>query len=260
MFSRTGALATIDPAFTGRILIFGDIHGDLRSLQRGMGLRRPDDLLIFLGDYADRGPDGVEVIEGILQLLERTPHNVLALMGNHEVYDEYGEPTFVPCTLVDEAERKRGSWEIFLPTFRRFTDRLALSALIPGFALCVHGGIGSDTTDTASLSSPDPVQREQFLWGDPGWENGETPGPRGAGRLFGPDVSRLVLDRLNVRHLIRSHEPRKAWAGPSPEHEGRVITTSSTSVYGGRPFVLVIEMTALPANSDELAAAIAFLD
>lgn len=260
MFTRKGALALVDPEFTGRILIFGDIHGDLKSLQRGIGLRGPRDLHIFLGDYADRGPEGVEVIEGILHLMERIPDRILALMGNHELYDEKGRPAFMPCTLIDEAERKRGSWEAFLPTLRRFTQRLALAALIPGCALCVHGGISSDMGDREKLASPEPEQRTQILWGDPGPEKGESPGPRGAGRLFGPDVSRQVLDGLKVPFLIRSHEPRKAWSGPAFEHGDRVVTTSSTSVYGGRPFVLVIEASDPPRNRNDISTGIRFLD
>ena len=64
---------------------------------------------------------------------------------------------------------------------------------------------------------------------------------RGAGRLFGPDITESVLRRLDVDVLFRSHEPRKAMAGPAFDHEGRVVTLSSTGVYGGRPFLVLLE-------------------
>jgi len=70
--------------------------------------------------------------------------------------------------------------------------------------------------------------------------SGEFPNPRGVGKLFGPDVTKRVLEAFGVKVLIRSHEPVKATQGPFPEHGGLVITTSTTSVYGGRPFLLRI--------------------
>ncbi len=67
-----------------KIFVFTDIHGcatELRLLLEQLPL---DDssLLIFLGDYIDRGENSSEVISTILQLKER--HEVVALKGNHE--------------------------------------------------------------------------------------------------------------------------------------------------------------------------------
>src|SRR5262249_37752218 len=42
----------------------------------------PDDLLVFLGDYIDRGPDSRGVLDQVIALAERGP--VVPLMGNHE--------------------------------------------------------------------------------------------------------------------------------------------------------------------------------
>jgi len=260
MFSKQGALAVIDPGSVSRILVFGDIHGDLPALERGLEMRRPDDLLIFLGDYADRGPQGVEVIEGIHSLMSRIPDKVLALMGNHEDYNKHGQPSFTPCTLIEEADRKRGSWESFYKNFTLFTERLSLAAILPGYAIFAHGGIGGEMNAQEVLEYPVWEIRRQLLWGDPTSEQGEYMSFRGAGRLFGPDISEDVLNRLGVKKFIRSHEPRKAVNGPAIEHEGRVITTSATSIYGGRPFILVLETDKLPESSEEVLDAAVFLD
>ncbi len=70
--------------------------------------------------------------------------------------------------------------------------------------------------------------------------------------MFGPDISNAVAKRLNAEYIVRSHQPFKAESGPCIEHGGRVVTISSTSVYGGRPFVLEIPADKIPANGNEL--------
>lgn len=65
----------------------GDIHGCLESLEALLEEVLPHvdpekDLLVFIGDYVDRGPDPRGVIERILDLKAR--YKVVALMGNHE--------------------------------------------------------------------------------------------------------------------------------------------------------------------------------
>lgn len=67
-----------------KIFAFGDIHGC--SLELSLILERlpltPESLLIFLGDYVDRGEDSKGVIEEILNLKKK--YKVVALKGNHE--------------------------------------------------------------------------------------------------------------------------------------------------------------------------------
>jgi len=67
-----------------RTLAIGDIHGCLNSLKALTALVRlsPDDRLVLLGDYVDRGPDSRGVIDWILDA--RRSMEVIALRGNHE--------------------------------------------------------------------------------------------------------------------------------------------------------------------------------
>lgn len=259
MFTSRGNLAEIDPASTARILVFGDIHGDLEALKSGLSRRKSGDVIVLLGDYADRGPEGVEVIEGIQALAERLPESVIPLQGNHELFTRDGEPTFAPCTLQEEAERKRGSWEAFFGQFSRFISSLYTAALLPGEYLFLHGGLGSSVTDIESLEQPSGEVIEELLWSDPTEEEGTAPNMRGAGSMFGPDVTSRILDTVGARTVIRSHEPRKARSGPAFDHDGRIVTVSSTGVYGGTPFVLELDLDAPPHGPEELEAAVRFL-
>lgn len=68
-----------------RHLAIGDIHGcitALRTLVEFVGLR-PDDTIVTLGDYVDRGPDSAAVIDFVIELGKQ--HHVKPLRGNHEI-------------------------------------------------------------------------------------------------------------------------------------------------------------------------------
>lgn len=71
-----------------RVLAIGDVHGMYQKLIKLMDKIRfnPDeDLLIFLGDYIDRGPDPGRCLQYIFALQDQYPDVVVCLMGNHEV-------------------------------------------------------------------------------------------------------------------------------------------------------------------------------
>ena len=241
MIQRSGLLSTIDPTDIGNIVVFGDIHGDSSALKNGLAAAHRDDVIVFLGDYADRGPDGVEVVEAIHALLEKHDDRVIALIGNHEDYSANGTPEFQPCTLIDEVERKLGSWDSYFPRFMEFHKRLSIAALLPGRLLFVHGGVNPAIESIASLETSGRDLINEILWSDPGSRSGLRSSRRGIGHIFGKDVSGEVLGNVGAEAIIRSHEPRKAFDGPYAEHDGRVLTLSSTGVYGGRPFVLRID-------------------
>lgn len=67
--------------------IVGDIHGEFGKLKRLMAKITPDlcsdDIIVFLGDYIDRGANSFSVVEFIVELSTR--YTVIPLMGNHEL-------------------------------------------------------------------------------------------------------------------------------------------------------------------------------
>ena len=67
-----------------RLLAIGDIHGCSRAFETLLALvqPRPEDLIVTLGDYVDRGPDSKGVLERLLAL-HRTGQ-LVALRGNHD--------------------------------------------------------------------------------------------------------------------------------------------------------------------------------
>ena len=67
-----------------RTLVIGDIHGCWRALQALLAAvdLRPDDRIITLGDYVDRGPNSRGVVERLIELHARG--NLIPLRGNHD--------------------------------------------------------------------------------------------------------------------------------------------------------------------------------
>jgi serine/threonine protein phosphatase 1 len=79
-----------------RTIAIGDIHGCLAALEALLAAIRPqpDDTIVTLGDYVDRGPDCRGVIERLLTLGRQC--RLIPLLGNHEemmlaVYEGHGE-------------------------------------------------------------------------------------------------------------------------------------------------------------------------
>ncbi|MEZ4517644.1 MAG: metallophosphoesterase [Chloroflexota bacterium] len=81
------------------LVVIGDVHGHIEKLERVLcsaGLidadnhwTGKDSTLWFMGDYFDRGPDGIAVIDLIMRLQNEAPATggfVGAILGNHDVH------------------------------------------------------------------------------------------------------------------------------------------------------------------------------
>lgn len=68
----------------GRLIAIGDIHGCSQALESLLNAIAPgpQDTIVTLGDYVDRGPDSRAVIDRLIRLGKET--HLVALFGNHE--------------------------------------------------------------------------------------------------------------------------------------------------------------------------------
>lgn len=69
-----------------RIFAVGDIHGcyeKLYTLMDKIPLNKEQDRLLFIGDYIDRGPGSIEVLDYLIDLKKHLP-GIIFLKGNHE--------------------------------------------------------------------------------------------------------------------------------------------------------------------------------
>ncbi|MGC8969555.1 MAG: metallophosphoesterase family protein [Conexivisphaera sp.] len=223
--ARRGGLVRLEHG-SGQIVVIGDLHGDaetLRSILAGPARAALDSgALVFLGDYVDRGPAQAEVLYTVLALKLEYPGSVVALRGNHE------PPPWLPPAPHDYPEAllsrfgQRGR-DIYARSLELF-QRLPHAAVSRNGIFMVHGGPPSEPRRLADLERPSKEDLEDMLWSDPTSVPGSAPSPRGAGHLYGPDVTARFLSENGLSLIVRSHEPCD---GYRIDHGGRVVTIFS---------------------------------
>jgi len=234
----TGRL--VEAAPVGEAIVVGDLHGDLKSLvhilvdSKFLSKARSGGnvLLVFLGDYGDRGAHSAEVYYVVLKLKQMFPENVILMRGNHEgPADLVASPHDLPTQLRNRF-REKGS-KVYLKLKELFSH-LYTCVIVKERYVLLHGGAPSQATtmhDIAYAHETHPRQRhlEEILWNDP-WTGikGTISSPRGLGRLFGADVTKRLLKMLNVKALIRGHQ--SCPNGYKMMHGGQVLTLFSMKV------------------------------
>jgi len=232
-FDVVGRLVKVEPS--GEAVIVGDLHGDLESLthilQESNFLQRAekDTVLIFLGDYGDRGSYSAEVYYIILKLKLLFPEKIILMRGNHEGPEDL---LAYPHDLPAQFQARFGErWDSAYSKIRQLFEHLYNAVFVKERYLMIHGGIPAqaDTLeDLAYAHLKHPKQRilEDVLWSDPNeMVNGIHASPRGAGKLFGEDVTEKTLGKFDVKILIRGHEPCEK--GFKINHKGKVLTLFS---------------------------------
>ncbi|ESL10854.1 serine/threonine protein phosphatase-like protein [Trypanosoma rangeli SC58] len=227
-----------------KIIVVGDLHGqlgDLLYILKECGMPNEGTYYIFNGDFVDRGPHGVEVLLILFSLLLACPRYVALNRGNHEcdyMNDEYGFDVEV-STKYD-----RNMFRLI----QRCFCALPLATTIGKKVFVVHGGLprrkGVTLADIGRIQrfrqipmpeNSQPEEDELFqdlLWSDPvedmhGWRESV----RGAGVLFGADLTHEFLKNNGLELIVRSHE--ECLKGYEEHHNKKLLTVFSASNYDG---------------------------
>lgn len=191
------------------IKICGDIHGQYYDLLRLFenGGFPPAANYLFLGDYVDRGKQGLETICLVMAFKIKFPENFFILRGNHEcasINRIYG--------FYDECKRRYNIklWKTFTDTF----NCLPVASIIDDKIFCMHGGLSPE------LHSMDQVRKLvrpcdvadtglicDLLWADPeegisGWGEND----RGVSFTFGSDTVEKFLRKHDLDLICRAHQ------------------------------------------------------
>lgn len=253
------------------MVVFGDIHGNYADMMfflkkivafDDIMLKYTTTNLLFLGDYVDRGPHGVECIMFLLALKVLAPKKVSLLRGNHESpevngdIDVYGYSSF-KYQCLERFGRDRGM-EVWVAINEVF-QYLPVIANVDKKIFCVHGGLpqysGGDDRRLEILADPTfpriPVvqcadmsnvaQRmivNDLLWSDPAGPGapvdqfGFGPNPRGPDiKTFGAKAVDMFCERYGFQYIFRAHQEKAD--GLRVSDSARVVTIFSTSDYAG---------------------------
>ncbi|MBD3197717.1 MAG: hypothetical protein GF317_21880 [Candidatus Lokiarchaeota archaeon] len=199
-----------------KILVIGDIHGNLNSLLSFVSLieREEPEHILFLGDLVDRGEKQFECLILVLVLKILHPERYYILRGNHETLQmnkNYG--------FYDEFNWKFGSEHGFSELISLY-NQLPICAIINTKTLCLHGGIPEKIDILKDLKKLKSIEIDysdlneiekavfQMMWNDPkeGLENFMN-NFRGSGiKYYGEVAFKEFLEYYNLKYLIRAHE------------------------------------------------------
>jgi protein phosphatase len=231
----TGRLTMLQP--DGDALIIGDLHGDIKSLttilEKSDFITKMnttnDAVIVFLGDYGDRGANQTELYYTVLSLKVAFPEQIVLLRGNHEgPLDLMASPHDLPLQLQQKFKDKGA---LAYLTLRKLFDYLYNAAYVENQYLLVHGGLPYSIRNLHEIAQagklhPDKPFLSELLWNDPDDKvKSILPSPRGSGNLFGKTTTKEVLDRLNAKIIIRGHEATPD--GYKINHDGKVLTLFS---------------------------------
>ncbi len=248
------------------VVVVGDLHGDMESLVHI--LKDIEDLnadrIVFLGDYGDRGSESVEVYYVLLKLKtsggkgKEKAKKIIMLRGNHEgLPDMPVMPHDLPFLFTAKyGERGKEAYE----KLKELWEYLPYCVLVEGSYLMLHGGLPVNVDSIEDIafahdSHPASSNFEEILWSDPVEGKGDFYSMRGAGRMFGEDVTERGLRALGAKTLIRSHEPCE---GVEVKQGGKVLTLFSRKgapYFNTRAAYLILDETALreAKDAEELA-------
>jgi serine/threonine protein phosphatase 1 len=217
----------------------GDLHGCARTLDAlalalaaRFGALAPDDTVVFLGDYVDRGPDSPGTLDRMLEwdarATEGTGPACVFLRGNHDQMmldhaDGTGDDDlwWINGGRGTLAQYARPPYGGAVPDAHLdFLRRTRLAHVEGGFAF-VHAGLhpARSVADNLARMDPQVLLWTRRHWAEPLdlWEMpvvcGHTPfaEPVNHERVIGLDTGAVFYDRPNLGHLTAVRLPERVF-------------------------------------------------
>ncbi|KAF4027276.1 hypothetical protein G4228_019022 [Cervus hanglu yarkandensis] len=208
------------------ITICGDLHGkldDLFLIFYKNGLPSVSNPYVFNGDFVDRGKNSMEILMILFVSFLVYPNDLHLNRGNHEDFMmnmRYG--------FTKEILHKYKMRSVLMPPIPMDGDRAEKKNKLG--TTIVAQGIRTSGSFSEQLTKQEWEQVVDILWSDPRGKRGCYPNTnRGGGCYFGPDITAKILNKYQLKMLVRSHECKPE--GYEICHDGKVITVFSASNY-----------------------------
>jgi hypothetical protein len=267
-----------------RVYVIGDIHGQLQKMTK---LLRDAHLinashtwsggdanLWFMGDFVDRGPDGIAVIDLVMRLQQEATlaaGSVSSILGNHEMlllsaYRFGRRSTGLGSNFITRWKQNGGNrkdiarltprhleWMAQLPAMALVEDSLLLHADAP-FYLKYGTTIEEVNVNVRKLlSRSDALSWEELL---------EDFARRGVfmSSIYGVEFASSYLKQFGGQRLVHGHTPISRMLNCSPKKvnapwiyaEGQCVNVDGGLALGGSGFVYQLPVSIVTiASSDE---------
>jgi hypothetical protein len=263
-------------SLTHPIYIIGDIHGELKKLVKLLQdaqLIAADHswnggtaTLWFMGDFVDRGPDGIAVLDLVMRLQSEAAAvggTVASLLGNHEMlllaaYRFGRRSTGLGSNFLSRWKKNGGNrkdiasltpphldWMAHLPAMALVDDYLFIHADAPFYIKCGRTVDEVNTAFNKLLSYSDALAWEEML---------EEFAQRGAFMYnsIGEEFANRFLNTFGGRQLIHGHTPISSMLSRSPKQvdrpwiyaRGQCINVDGGMCLGGSGFVYQLPVQA----------------
>ncbi|MCX6815060.1 MAG: metallophosphoesterase family protein [Candidatus Aenigmarchaeota archaeon] len=183
----------------GRGIFVGDTHGDLNASEKVIhGYFDKDTIVVFLGDYVDRGQKSRENMDYLLEKKLENPKNLFLLTGNHDGYKilKWYPQNF--WRFLSEEERN---------SYANVLAELPLAVSGNGI-IALHGGLPDVNLEKIKEIEPGSEQWLRITGGDlKDIERGYMEISDSGRPEFGRKYFERVMKKLGKNVLIRSHQP-----------------------------------------------------
>lgn len=215
-----------------KIIFVGDTHGDIEATKKVIGrYLKGENIVVFLGDYVDRGPHSKENLDFLLRKKEKYPKNLYLLQGNHEGHRIL---PFFPAEFWESLTKDEYKKYSFL------VEKFPL-AIFTKEIVALHGAL----PDLQRLEEFEKIKLGdenwfRICWGDFSEEIEDFEIDFLTGRpKFGKNYFFEIMERFKKKILIRSHQPY----APLFLFENRCLTIFTSSFYSQKRLVAIADFS-----------------
>jgi protein phosphatase len=216
-----------------KVIFVGDTHGDLEASQKVIkDFLKEGNKIVFLGDYVDRGPFSKENLDFLLEEKEKHPEQIFLLQGNHEGHRIL---KFSPAEFWESLSKEK------YQKYSQIVENLPLAVVVKNI-IALHGALPKieklEDFEKIKIGDDNWIR---ICWGDflnePGEELGIDPF---TGRpQFGRDYFFKIMEKINKRVLIRSHDP----SVPQLMYDDRCLTIFTSSAYSRERIIAIADLS-----------------
>jgi len=226
-----------------KIVFVGDTHGDFEASQKVIkDYLRPENKIVFLGDYVDRGPFSRENLDFLLETKAKNPNQIYLLQGNHEGHHFL---KFFPADFWESLNKV--DYEKYSLIVEKFPllvvtkDIIALHGVLPNLKTPNIQRPGLCELEEINKIKLGSEEWFQITWGDFSEEKGEYLGidPFTGRPQFGRDYFKKIMERFQKKVLIRSHQP----TSPLFMFGNRCLTIFTSAAYTRERTIAIADLT-----------------